>query len=100
MENREGATSLDGQRSADTILINECLNAGSCSRLRINTAILDKCNTSHVPNTLRFTIARVVVLTQTDRYRAGQMEREDEPGANLAKRNRKNGGLLVPIGTV
>jgi len=39
----------------------------------------------------------VVVLSQTDQNKAGQMERGDETGANLAKRSRKNGRLLVPI---
>ena len=59
-------TSLEGQISADTILINKSLMRGVCSRLRINNAFLDKCNISHVPNILRFTIAMVVFL----QYRA------------------------------
>src|SRR5271155_2815321 len=45
-------------------------NAGSCNRLRNQNAILDKRNISHVPNILRFTIAMVVVLSQTDQYQS------------------------------
>jgi hypothetical protein len=57
-------------------------------------------NTIHLPNILRFTIAMVVVLSQTDQNKAAQMECGDEPGANLAKGSRKNGRLLVLIGIV
>jgi hypothetical protein len=65
-------------------------NAGSCSHLRINNAILGKCNISHVPNILRFTIVMVVVLSQTDQYGAGQMERGERTRDKLGKKGQED----------
>jgi hypothetical protein len=61
-------------------------NAGSCGRLRINNTILDKCNISHVPNILRFTIAMVVIHSQRTSTEQLRMKRGDEPGANFGKK--------------